>query len=82
MAVAFPCDVISHASTCSSAGSRPAAGPSGARATRHRQILLASGGALLGRLLTGVRGCPAMAVLGNSVILLLAVRLGWTAMAS
>lgn len=45
------------------------------------QILLASGGALLGRLLTGDRGRLAMAVLGNSVILLLAVRLAWTAMA-
>ncbi|MFK8844370.1 LysE family transporter [Streptomyces sp. Ac-502] len=46
------------------------------------QLLLASGGALFGRLLTGARGRLAMAVLGNSVILLLAVRLGWTAMAS
>ncbi|WP_030019084.1 LysE family transporter [Streptomyces monomycini] len=45
------------------------------------QTLLASGGALLGRLLTGARGRLTMAVLGNSVILLLAVRLGWTAMA-
>ncbi|MFB1045813.1 LysE family transporter [Streptomyces chrestomyceticus] len=45
------------------------------------QVLLASGGALLGRLLTGGRGRLAMAVLGNSVILLLAVRLAWTAMA-
>ncbi|GCD41134.1 LysE family transporter [Streptomyces paromomycinus] len=45
------------------------------------QVLLASGGALLGRLLTGDRGRLAMAVLGNSVILLLAVRLAWTAMA-
>ncbi|MFI2238346.1 LysE family transporter [Streptomyces chrestomyceticus] len=45
------------------------------------QVLLASGGALLGRLLTGDRGRLAMAVLGNSVILLLAVRLAWAAMA-
>ncbi|MEV5596381.1 LysE family transporter [Streptomyces sp. NPDC052496] len=44
------------------------------------QVLLASGGALLGRFLTGERGRLTMAVAGNGVILLLAARLTWTAL--
>ncbi|MFD7662692.1 LysE family transporter [Streptomyces sp. NPDC059788] len=43
------------------------------------QTLLASGGALLGRFLTGERGRLTMAVTGNSAILLLATRMAWTA---
>ncbi|MFJ8210361.1 LysE family transporter [Streptomyces sp. NPDC096033] len=43
------------------------------------QALLASGGAFLGRVLTGNRGRTLTAVTGNTVILLLAARLAWSA---
>lgn len=45
------------------------------------QAMLASGGAMLGRVLTGSRGRLATALVGNAVILLLAVRLAWDAAA-
>ncbi|MHC5907265.1 LysE family transporter, partial [Streptomyces sp. S6] len=43
------------------------------------QLLLATGGALLGRVLTGPRGRLATAVVGNTVVLFLAARLAWSA---
>ncbi|OKH99139.1 lysine transporter LysE [Streptomyces sp. CB02923] len=43
------------------------------------QALLAAGGALLGRILTGKRGRLTLAATGNGAILLLATRLAWTA---
>jgi arginine exporter protein ArgO len=43
------------------------------------QAMLASGGAFLGRVLTGPRGRLVTALVGNTVIILLAARLAWTA---
>ncbi|MDI2131364.1 LysE family transporter [Yinghuangia seranimata] len=43
------------------------------------QVMLALGGAAVGRVLTGPRGRLWTALVGNSVILLLAARLAWTA---
>ncbi|MET9293216.1 hypothetical protein [Streptomyces sp. NPDC003077] len=70
---------------------RQAASPSGATgavfvaaalaASVRRRLPLASAGAPPGRFVTGARGRPASAAVGNGVIVLPAVRRAWTATA-